>query len=50
MRALANACAQLKSGHGLFLFADRTFLDKPTDIFSVAWHTAKPGETTTLLN
>jgi DNA-binding Lrp family transcriptional regulator len=50
MRVLANACAQLKSGHGLFLFTDRSFLDVPTDIFSLAWHTARPGETTTLLN
>jgi len=50
MRAIVNACAQLKSGHGLFLFTDRIFLDKPTDIFSLAWQTARPGESATLLN
>jgi len=50
MRAIMNVCSQLKSGHGLFLFTDRTFLDKPTNIFSLVWHTARPGESVTLLN
>jgi len=48
--SLINACAQLKTGHGLFLFADRSVLENPTDIFSALWQTGRPGETTTLLN
>jgi hypothetical protein len=50
VKSLIKACAQLKTGHGLFLFTDRAFLDKPTDIISLPWQTAKPGETATLLN
>jgi hypothetical protein len=50
VQSLANACAQLKSGHGLFLFADRSVLGNPADIFSALWQTGRPGESTTLLN
>jgi hypothetical protein len=49
-RSFVRACSQLKTGHGLFLFTDRTFLDKPMDIFSLKWQTARPGRTATLLN
>lgn len=47
--SLVNACAELKSGHGLFLFADRTILENLIDIFSASWQTGKPGETARLL-
>jgi len=47
VNSLVTACSQLKSGHGLFLFADRTILEK--DIFSKVWQTGRPGETGSLL-
>src|SRR2546430_2407219 len=50
MGSLANACSQLKTGHGLFLFPDRAALDKSGDILSLRWHTGRSGETATLLN
>lgn len=50
VRSLVNACSQLERGHGLFLFADRTALEKPCDIFSPIWQTGRQGETTGLLN
>jgi DNA-binding Lrp family transcriptional regulator len=49
VRSLVGACSLLKSGHGLFLFADRTILDRPEDILSARWHTGRPGETGTIL-
>ena len=50
VRSLVEACSQLKSGHGLFLFTDRAFLEKPGDIFASIWQNARHGETTSLLN
>jgi hypothetical protein len=46
--SLLEACSQLKRGHGLFLFADRTILEK--DMFSPIWQIARPGKTVSLLN
>jgi hypothetical protein len=44
VKSLVEACAQLKRGHGLFLFTDKTILSG--DIFSGVWQTGKggPGE------
>jgi DNA-binding Lrp family transcriptional regulator len=50
LKSLVNACSQLKSGHGLFLFLDCASLENSTDLFSVLWQTGRPGQTTTLLN
>ncbi len=50
VQSLIDACSQLERGHGLFLFADRTVLARPEDIFSTAWQTGKPGETGSLLD
>lgn len=50
LRSLVEACAQLKSGHGLFLFADRTILEKPDDILAPLWQTARQGEPASLLD
>jgi DNA-binding Lrp family transcriptional regulator len=50
VKSLVEACSQLKRGHGLFLFADRTILDKPGDIFAPIWQTGRPGETVSLLD
>jgi len=40
--SLVQACSELKSGHGLFLFADQSILSG--DILSAAWQTGRPGE------
>ena len=50
VKSLLEACSGLKSGHGLFLFADRSILDKPESIFSTLWNTGRQGEMTTLLD
>lgn len=47
VKSLVEACSQLKRGHGLFLFADKTILSG--DIFSAPWQTGK-GETGGLLD
>ena len=39
VKSLVEACSQLKRGHGLFLFADKTILSG--DIFSALWQTGK---------
>jgi hypothetical protein len=48
VQSMLNACAQLKRGHGLFLFADTSILEK--DLFSPVWRNAKTGEFSPLLN
>lgn len=50
VQSLVSACGQLKTGHGLFLFADRSVLESPDYFFSTLWQTGRPGKTTTLLN
>lgn len=50
VKSLVTACSQLKHGHGLFLFSDRTALEKPGDIFFHIWQTGSQGETASLLN
>jgi hypothetical protein len=47
LNSLLDACSKLKRGHGLFLFADRTILEK--DLLSAGWH-GKPGQTGRLLD
>ena len=48
VKSLIEACSQLRRGHRLFLFADRTILSG--DMLSHAWQTGKSGETGSLLN
>ena len=48
MKSLLDACSQLKRGHGLFLFADRTVLKK--DLFSAVWRRGKSSETAGILD
>ena len=48
VKSLVDACSQLKRGRGLFLFADRTILDK--DMFAPIWQAGRPGETGSLLD
>jgi hypothetical protein len=50
VKSLVNACSQLERGQGLFLFGDRTVLEKPADMFSAIWQTGKQGETDSLLD
>jgi hypothetical protein len=50
VKSLLNACAQLKRGQGLFLFADRTVLEKPGNMFLPVWQTGKDGQTVGLLD
>jgi hypothetical protein len=49
MKSLTDACSQLKQGHGLFLFADRSILEKPDEILSSKWQTGN-GDATTLVD
>jgi hypothetical protein len=46
--SLLEACSRLKRGHGLFLFADRTVLEK--DPFSPVWQCGKSAKMSTLLD
>jgi hypothetical protein len=50
VKSLVDACSQLKSGRGLFLFADRNILDKPEGILSAMWQTGNQGESASLLD
>lgn len=47
-KSLVNVCSQLRSGHGLFLFADKSILSG--NILSAICQTGRPDETTSLLN
>jgi hypothetical protein len=48
IKSLLDACSRLKRGHGLFLFADRTVLEK--DPFSSVWQCGKSAKISTLLD
>jgi hypothetical protein len=48
INSLLAACAQLKRGHGLFLFANQSVLGK--DMFSAVWHNGKTGALSALLD
>jgi hypothetical protein len=48
VESLLKACATLKRGHGLFLFADTSALEK--DLFSPVWHSGKTGAVCGLLD
>jgi hypothetical protein len=47
VQSLVEACSQLKSGQGLFLFADKSILSG--DILSATWRTGRPDEVTSML-
>ena len=48
VNTLLAACSQLKRGHGLFLFADQSALEK--DLFSAVWRNGKTGALSPLLD
>ena len=49
MESLVETCSNLKTGHGLFLFADWTALKNPVDALSAIWRSARQGEGSSLL-
>ena len=49
LKSLVTACSKLERGQGLFLFADRTVLEKPGDMFLPVWQSGK-GQTVSLLD
>jgi DNA-binding Lrp family transcriptional regulator len=49
-QSLTVACTQLKQGHRLFLFTDKSILEKPGEILFHIFRTGRTGETSTLLN
>ena len=50
VKSLLDACAELERGHGLFLFADHSILEKPDEMLSAPWKTSRSGEKGTLLD
>jgi len=48
VKSILDACSRLKRGHGLFLFADRSVLEK--DLFSPVWQCGKSAKMSTLLD
>lgn len=49
VKSLVEACSKLKTGHGLFLFADSAILER-SEILSHIWQTGRTGQTGTLLD
>ena len=49
VKSLIDACSHLKSGHGLFLFADRSALNNPDLLFSPIWRSGRGGEITSIV-
>lgn len=50
VKSLIEACSELDRGHGLFLFADQSILDRPGELFSRVWQSGRPGEFGSLLD
>ena len=48
VKSLRAACSQLKRGHGMFLFADKSILEG--DILNSAWQSGRPDVTARLLD
>jgi hypothetical protein len=49
VKSLINACAELKSGQGLFLFADKDLLKQPAKILGTVWQSGKASQVVNLL-
>ena len=49
VESLVHACAQLKRGHGLFLFADQSILQQPGILFAPVWQNGR-GEPASLVS
>jgi hypothetical protein len=48
VKSFIEACSQLRRGHGLFLFADQSVLEK--DVFAAVWRNGKTGGLSPLLD
>ena len=48
VKSLLDACSRLQRGHGLFLFADQTILEK--DLLSAVWQCGKAAALSALVN
>jgi hypothetical protein len=48
VKSLLAACSKLQRGHGLFLFADQSVLEK--DLLAAVWHCGKAAKMDCLLN
>src|SRR6185437_3054326 len=49
MQSIIDVCSRLKTGHGLFLFADKRILHSPAGILFYLWQTPKPNKACNLL-
>jgi hypothetical protein len=49
VESLVEACSQLKSGHGLFLFCDLATLQKHGDMLTLPWKTGRQGKSSSIL-
>lgn len=50
VKSLVDACSQLERGHGIFLFADQSVLEKLDILSTPLWQTGRPNESTCLIN
>jgi len=50
VKSLVDACSKLKTGHGVFLFADLEILTLPHNILSHVCQTGRAGQSATLLD
>jgi hypothetical protein len=50
VQSLVQACAAVARGRGLFLFADRSVLERPELLFGKLWQTGNPDETASILD
>jgi len=50
VQSLIDTCSELKHGHGLFLFADKSILDAPDNILLPVWKSGRNGEASSLLD
>jgi len=48
VKSLLDACSRLQRGHGLFLFADESVLQR--DLLTAVWHCGKDGGLSALVN
>ncbi|HAO78994.1 MAG TPA: hypothetical protein DCQ92_08480 [Verrucomicrobia subdivision 3 bacterium] len=48
VKSLLDACSRLQRGHGLFLFADRTVLEK--DLLATVWQCGKAAVMSALVD
>jgi hypothetical protein len=49
VKSLVDTCSQLKSGHGLFLFSDRSTIQNGDVLLSPVWISGRGGEKTSIV-